>query len=208
MSNDIVIVDYHCGNPASIRNMLKKIGSLADISNDKETIKNAKKLILPGVGAFDHGMDQLEELDIISILEQKVIHDKTPILGICLGVQLFCHRSEEGKKKGLGWIDANVIRFDKSKIGTMNKIPHMGWAETHVAHENSLITSDGEVPRYYYVHSYHLQCHNQAQVLATATHGYEFVTAVEKDNILGVQFHPEKSHRFGMTLLKNFIENY
>jgi len=204
----IIIIDYHCGNPASIRNMLKKIGRPAEISSDPSIIKEATKLILPGVGSFDHGMQKLEEFNLLPVLQKRVVKDGVPILGICLGVQLFCLQSDEGSLAGLGWIDADVKKFDSLKLEKSDKVPHMGWAETRITRENKLIEPNDECPRYYYVHSYHLECRKPEQVIAHATHGYEFVTAVEKENIVGVQFHPEKSHRFGMSLLNNFVTNY
>ena len=204
----ISIIDYGCGNPVSIRNMLKKIGYSAEISSDPKVIAASDKLILPGVGSFDHGMAKLEEFSLLPILNERVIEDKIPMLGICLGVQLFCKMSEEGTRAGLNWIDADVVKFDQKRMCESGKIPHMGWADTHAVRQNKLIPSEDEVPRYYYVHAYHLDCRDDSQVLAKANHGYEFVAAVERDNILGVQFHPEKSHRFGMALLKNFVEKY
>ena len=204
----IVIIDYQCGNPASIHNMLKKIGCPAQISSDPTVIRASSKLILPGVGSFDHGMNKLEEFGLLPVLQERVAKDKIPILGICLGVQLFCARSDEGKRSGLGWIDANVVKFDSTRMRDTDKIPHMGWIDTYVSRATKLISSEDETPRYYFVHSYHLDCRNQSQIMATASHGYEFVAAVEKDNILGVQFHPEKSHRYGKELMKKFIEQY
>ena len=208
MNNNITIVDYGCGNSASIRNMLKKIGHPSIISSDPVIIAESDKLILPGVGSFDHGMKKLEEFDLISVLNERALTHKTPILGICLGVQLFCKKSDEGMREGLGWIDAEVVKFDRERLSDSQKVPHMGWGDTRVTRVNKLIASNDEIPRYYYVHSYHLDCRDQDLILSTATHGYKFVSSIEQGNILGVQFHPEKSHRFGMALLKNFAEKY
>lgn len=188
--------------------MLKKIGYPAQITNDVKVIQKADKLILPGVGSFDHGMNKLKEFDLLAVLHERVIKNGIPILGICLGAQLFCLRSDEGELEGLGWIDADVVKFDTKKMGNADKVPHMGWAEIQAVRENKLIDKQSESPRFYHVHSYHLNCHNPEQILATTHHGYDFVTVIEKENIVGVQFHPEKSHRFGMSLLTNFIENY
>jgi imidazole glycerol-phosphate synthase subunit HisH len=204
----ITIVDYGCGNPASIRNMLKKLGHDSVISDNYEQIADAYKLILPGVGAFDHGMQQLADLNIVEVLKIKVERENTPILGICLGVQLFCKQSEEGLAEGFGWIDAEVVRFDKTKLREIDKIPHMGWCDLTLTRDCRLFEGIDNAPRFYFVHSYHLNCSQTEQVSATASHGYEFTAAVEKDNIVGVQFHPEKSHRFGMALLNNFVINF
>jgi imidazole glycerol-phosphate synthase subunit HisH len=204
----ITIIDYGCGNPASIRNMLKKLGHDSVITDKSNQIADADKLILPGVGAFDHGMQQLADLNIAEILKKKVEQENTPILGICLGVQLFCNQSEEGQEKGFGWIDADVVRFDKERLREINKIPHMGWCDLTLTGDCRLFEGVDNTPRFYFVHSYHLDCNQAEQVSATAIHGYEFVAAVEKDNVAGVQFHPEKSHRFGMALLNNFVINF
>lgn len=188
--------------------MLKKSGFSAEISSDPMIISNADKLILPGVGSFDYGMRKLKELGLISVLNKCVIDNSVSILGICLGIQLFCNTSEEGVESGLGWINADVVKFNSERMESFQKIPHMGWAETQSHNENKLICLDEVIPRYYYVHSYHLDCHDRSLVLSTAKYGYEFVSAIQSGNIIGVQFHPEKSHRFGMALLKNFIEKY
>lgn len=188
--------------------MLKKIGYTSLISSDPDIIFSSDKLILPGVGSFNHGMAKLEEMNLLSVLNESVLINRTPILGICLGLQLFCNKSNEGDLPGLGWIDADVVSFNRELMGEFDKVPHMGWADTYSVHDNKLIISENEIPRYYYVHSYHLVCRQKSQILATVNHGYQFVSAIEYNNILGVQFHPEKSHRFGLLLLKNFIENY
>lgn len=209
LSNMLTIIDYKAGNVRSIQNMLKKIGYKSIISDKIEDIENADKLILPGVGAFDYGMEQLENSGLISILNKKVLQDKTPILGICLGVQLFTKGSDEGQKKGLAWFDAQTIKFDKTKLPSNYKIPHMGWNVISYNPDNKLFQNLHEVPpRFYFVHSFHLQVNNENDILATTNYGYEFAVGLEKENIVGVQFHPEKSHKFGMQVLRNFMENY
>jgi glutamine amidotransferase len=202
----IVIVNYGIGNLGSIANMLKKIGAKAVISSDPKIIAGAEKLILPGVGAFDHAMRSLTESGLIPVLERKVIQDKTPILGLCLGMQLLGKRSEEGQLPGLGWIDAETVRFkfDQSTMSHL-KVPHMGWNELEICQSHPLFAGL-ETPRFYFVHSYHVLCDNQENILAIANYGYGFTSAIGRENILGVQFHPEKSHRFGMQLLKNYAE--
>lgn len=199
----IVIVDYKMGNVGSILNMLKKIGVNAIISSDTEEIKNAEKLILPGVGSFDPGMENLKRFGLLSILNEKVIKDKTPVLGLCLGMQLFSQKSEEGISEGLGWIDAEVKKF---KFGNNSlKIPHMGWNTISILKNDILLSDMPEESRFYFVHSYHVDCKNN-EILATTNYGYDFPSIIKKENIIGVQFHPEKSHKYGMKMLKNFAE--
>lgn len=202
----IVIIDYGVGNLGSILNMLKRIGEPAIISSNINDIQNASKLILPGVGAFDYGMEQLGKYDLIGVLNEKVLIGKTCILGICLGAQLLAQKSEEGEKKGLGWIDMEVVRFNNDKMPVDLKIPHMGWNDINTKKESPLFKGMHEEPRFYFVHSYHLMLKESDVILTTTQYGYEFVSAIEKDNIIGVQFHPEKSHKFGMKFLKNFVE--
>ena len=204
----MVIIDYNIGNLGSILNMLKKVGATAIISSDISEIEKADKLILPGVGSFDYGMEQIEKTGLIELLNEKVLDKKTPVLGICLGAQLLACNSEEGQKKGLGWIDMEVIKFNKDKIAPELKIPHMGWNEVKIKRESPLFRDVYDEPRYYFVHSYHFMPKNSNDILTTSLYGYEFVSAIEKDNIVGVQFHPEKSHKFGMRILKNFAELY
>jgi imidazole glycerol-phosphate synthase subunit HisH len=202
----IVIVDYGMGNLGSIFNMLKYLKTDAMISSKLSDIENAEKLILPGVGAFDNGMNNLQNLDLISCLEKKVLNQKTPILGICLGMQLLTKKSEEGRLSGLGWIDAETVRFSLSK-GTNNlKVPHMGWNSVAIRNANSLFRNMDENSKFYFVHSYHVVCHHEEDILTTTHHGIDFVSAFQSRNIFGVQFHPEKSHRFGMNLFNNFIQ--
>jgi imidazole glycerol-phosphate synthase subunit HisH len=200
-----IIIDYGCGNPASIRNMLQKIGTRSEISADADTIRAADRIIFPGVGAFDYGAERIATLGIADALEERVRREGAPLLGICVGMQLLARRSDEGVLPGLGWIDGDVIAFDRSRLGPTDKVPHMGWSDLSVQRPAGLFEGFHEHPRFYFVHSFHLVCDRQADIAATAHHGYDFCAAVAKDNIWGVQFHPEKSHRFGMTLLRKFI---
>lgn len=208
----ITIIDYGAGNIKSIQNMLKKIGVSAIISNQAEKVERAEKIILPGVGHYDHGMKNLKTSGLLEVLNQKVQEEKCPILGICLGAQLLGDSSEEGVEKGLGWISMQVVKFDKSRLGEKLKVPHMGWSKISKSKSRGqekveggdLFEELGEDARFYFVHSYHMLPKNESDILATTTYGYEFVSAVQHKNIYGVQFHPEKSHQFGMQLLKNF----
>lgn len=188
--------------------MLNHLGIPSQISNDEEVISQAEKLILPGVGHFDYGMQQLKASGLIPLLSKKVLEDKTPILGICLGVQLFTGSSEEGTGQGLGWIKGKTIAFDKTRLASNQKIPNMGWTEVANYNQSKLFENMPEEPRFYFVHSYHLKLNNPADCLVTSNYGYEFAAGIEHENILGVQFHPEKSHKYGMKLLENFAKNY
>ncbi|AXI54106.1 imidazole glycerol phosphate synthase subunit HisH [Sulfitobacter sp. JL08] len=201
-----LIIDYGCGNPASIGNMLKKIGIRSEISADADAIRTADSVIFPGVGAFDYGAERIMSLGIAEALEERVRGAGIPLLGICVGMQLLARKSEEGALPGLGWIEADVVAFDKSRLGKSDKVPHMGWADLSVRKPSGLLHDFHEDPRFYFVHSFHFSCDHEEDVAATAHHGYDFCAAIARDNIWGVQFHPEKSHRFGMALFRNFIE--
>ncbi len=200
----LVIVDYGVGNLGSILNMLKKIGVKAAVSSRGAEIAAADKLILPGVGAFDSGMAALDRSGLIPLLSKKVMQEKIPVLGICLGMQLLTRRSAEGKLPGLGWIDGETVKFSFPNQREL-KIPHMGWNGVSVRREDPLFCNMPDDPRFYFVHSYHVVCKDARDVAATTQYGYDFTSAVAKGNMYGVQFHPEKSHKFGMKLLENFV---
>ena len=204
----ISIVDYNMGNVGSIRNMLRKIGAESVITSDIDEISRASKLILPGVGAFDNGMIHIERMGMLDVLNEMVLQRRIPVLGICLGMQLITRRSAEGELPGLGWIEADTVRFKFDRQTENAKIPHMGWNVARPRHCDTLFKGleDLDETAFYFVHSYHVLCDDEGDVLATAMHGYEFACAIEKGNILATQFHPEKSHRYGMQLLKNFVE--
>ncbi len=202
----IIIIDYKAGNILSVQNMLKKLGFKALISSDIEIIAQADKVILPGVGHFGYGMQQLSDLNLIDILHQKANIDKVPFLGICLGAQLLTQSSEESDKAGLGYFESKTIKFNSLKHPI--KIPNMGWNEVYLLKKNNILFHNlhPTESRFYFVHSYHFLSSNEEEILATANYGYNFTCALNKENIFGVQFHPEKSHKFGMTLLKNFLD--
>ncbi len=204
----IVIIDYGMGNLGSILNMLKKIGApAAMISSSPKDIEKADKLILPGVGAFDTGMQRLRETGLMDLLNEKVLRGGTPTLGVCLGMQLITRGSEEGELPGLGWLDAETIRFRFDPKASGPRIPHMGWNTVTVLREGNLFKDMYPEPRFYFVHSFHVACRNPDDVLATTEYGYAFASAVQQDHLMGVQFHPEKSHKFGMRLYRNFVES-
>lgn len=184
--------------------MLNKIGVKAIITSDKNEIEKSDRLILPGVGAFDFGMEELNKSGLAEVIRYLVLSERKPILGICLGAQLMGNFSEEGKLPGLGLVDMKVIRFRSEKMKSGLKIPHMGWDEVIFNKKSKLIDNFAENPRFYFVHSFHFVMANEADILCTSEHSYPFTAAFECDNIAGVQFHPEKSHKFGIQLLKNF----
>jgi imidazole glycerol-phosphate synthase subunit HisH len=199
----VVIIDYQVGNINSIVNMLKKLGISAIVSNQSSDLLVADRLILPGVGAFDHGIRNLQALNLDRILYQAVIINKIPLLGICLGMQLLLNASEEGQLAGLGWINGHCRRFNLQQMNASLKIPHMGW---NLIQYISSINPSSESQRFYFVHSYHADCDSK-YIVATTKYGYNFPAIIKNKHIIGAQFHPEKSHRFGMNFLKSFIES-
>jgi glutamine amidotransferase len=201
----LVIADYGVGNLASIKNMLKKAGFDALISAKESDILEADKLILPGVGAFNTCARKLEESGLIKVLNIKALKEKIPVLGICVGLQLLFAGSEEGELPGLGWVDGKVVKF-KSDLLNGLKIPHMGWTEVKLTKPSLLFKDMYEEPRFYFVHSYYPEVKNPDDALLFADYGYPFVAAVQHENIMGVQFHPEKSHKYGLKLLGNFLK--
>lgn len=202
----LTIVDFGVGNLGSIENMLKKIGCESRISSDPDVIASASKIILPGVGAFDQGMRSLRERNLEGILRVKALEERIPILGICLGMQMLGHASEEGVEPGLGWIDARCKRFGGEGWDTKLKVPHMGWNTIRHPRDNPLLAGLPDLPRFYFVHSYHLVCSDESIVSGITQYGIAFTSMVQSRNICGVQFHPEKSHRFGLALFRNFVE--
>lgn len=200
----IIIIDYHAGNPNSVKNMIKKIGYDSEVSSYPALIGKAEKIIIPGVGRFDYGIGKLMELGLIEILNSKALIEKVPILGICLGFQLMTHKSEEGEEMGLGWLKADTMKFP-SKNGQL-KVPHMGWDKVDYKKESYLFKYFIGDARFYFVHSYFVKAYDDSDEIGTTDYGCPFTSAMQNGNIFGVQFHPEKSHKFGMQLLKNFIE--
>ena len=200
----ITIIDYGMGNLGAMRNMLKRIEVLAQIESDPETIRKAEKIILPGVGAFDAAMERIcTAPGLREVLNHKALRECVPVLGVCLGMQLFTQSSEEGVLPGLGWIAGTTHRFPRQE-GL--KVPHMGWNIAQLASPSRLTTEVGGESGYYFVHSYFVKVDDPAHSLMRTHYGFDFDSAIGKDNIYGVQFHPEKSHRFGMQILRNFAE--
>jgi len=202
----IVIVDYGVGNLGSIINMLKKAGTKAIASSDPKVLDQAEKLILPGVGAFDAGMNKLNESGIVPLLNHLALEKKVPFLGLCLGLQLMTKRSEEGLADGLGWLDADTIRFKFDSENSHLKVPHMGWNTLHIRRSHPLFADFEPDARFYFVHSFYVHSRDPEIVLAETEYGGQFHSVLAQGNIMGAQFHPEKSHKYGLRLLKNFAE--
>jgi len=203
------IVDYGVGNIASIVKMLQKAGAHVQLTDDPGVVLAAERLILPGVGAFDSCASALRSKEgLIEAITEKVAGLGCPLLGICVGMQLLVSNSEEGECAGLGLIEGTARRFDFGEIPSRAalRVPHMNWAPVEFAPASRLFSSDQLHRRFYFVHSYHVVCANIDHVSAWATYGYRFAAAVERGNIFGVQFHPEKSHRFGLELFRRFLQ--
>lgn len=201
----IVIVDYGMGNLGSIQNMLKKVGVSANFSRSPDDLIQADRLILPGVGSFDAGMYQLSDRGYIGTLEHLVLERGKPILGICLGMQLFTQNSEEGRRPGLGWINAETRRLILPDSETRLKTPHMGWSSIKVKKHTPLFPESDAFRRFYFVHSFHVVCADADDILSTSWHGLEFTSSICRGNIFGCQFHPEKSHRYGIDMFRDFL---
>lgn len=199
----ITVIDYGMGNIGSVLNMLKRIGVEATASRDPQGIRDASRIILPGVGAFGQAMANLAEQGLIGPLRDRVERDRVPLLGICLGMQLLLESSEEGDAPGFGWVPGRVVRFRFEEGSQGLKVPHMGWNVLETTRENPILPATDEERRFYFVHSYHAQCAEEHGI-GRSVYGYPFTCAVMKGNVLGVQFHPEKSHAFGMELLRRF----
>ena len=201
----VVVVNAGIGNLGAIPNMLKRLGTTARITADAGEIAAAGRIILPGVGAFDAAMQSLVDLGLIEVLNHKALDERVPILGVCLGMELLGAGSEEGRLPGLGWIAGRAIRFQPDDDGPPLRIPHMGWNYVRPTDSGALFAELGASPRFYFAHSYHLVCDDQADVAGMTRYGHPFVSAVHRGNISGIQFHPEKSHRFGLQVFRNFL---
>jgi len=199
----LTVVDYDSGNVGSVMNMLKRLNIPSTRSSDPQEIAGAERLILPGVGAFDAAMTKLISLDIDTALREAVTVRRTPILGICLGMQLLTRGSEEGDFPGFGWLaaEARLFRFDQTN---RHRVPHMGWNVVRRNSSHLLFGPEDLEKRFYFAHSYHVDCDNESDVIGLTTYGYDFVSVVGRNHVLGAQFHPERSHRFGMEFLERF----
>jgi imidazole glycerol-phosphate synthase subunit HisH len=201
----IVIVNLGIGNIISVKNMLYKIGFDSTTANNGEELSEASKIIMPGVGSFDSAMKNIDNLGFRKILNEKVLDEKVPILGICLGMQIMTRKSEEGNLNGLSWIDGEAKKFDFTATEKSLKSPHMGWNYVQVIKKSPLFPTTDNEQRFYFVHSYFVELNTEEQIISTNTYyGRQFISSFCKENIYGVQFHPEKSHKYGFTVLENF----
>ena len=201
----IVVIDYGMGNLHSVAKALKRIHVDTKISSDAADISSAHKLILPGVGHYKREMENLRDLGIIDVLNKSVIDNKIPILGICLGMQLFTKHSEEGDVEGLGWLDAKTVKFSFENQ-TKFRIPHIGWNTIHMENKSPLFDNIKDSESFYFVHSYYVTCEIQVEITSHTEYGCRFTSSIAKENIFATQFHPEKSHDQGLAVLKNFID--
>lgn len=200
----IGIINYGLGNIKAFENIFRRLNIPVVILSNKSQFEEVDKLILPGVGAFDHAMKTFSDSGMREITEKKVLLEKLPVIGVCVGMQMLANSSDEGKLPGLGWIDGVVKKFDVSQIQFTTHLPHMGWNDVRMIKENSIFTDFPANPIFYFLHSYYFQAHSPADSIATSDYGITFTAAVNNNNIYGVQFHPEKSHSYGVKLLENF----
>jgi len=200
----ITIINYGLGNINAFVNVYKKLGIEIKIASSVNDLTRATKIILPGVGAFDYAMSRLNESGMRTTLDQMVLHENIPVLGICVGMQMLALTSEEGILPGLGYIDGVVRKFNESKMTAKLNLPHMGWNDITPIHGSKLFENLEDQSIFYFLHSYYIECNSPQDAIAKADYGGEFVCAVNHNNIFGVQFHPEKSHQYGIQLLKNF----
>jgi glutamine amidotransferase len=202
----IAIIDYGLGNIRAFANIFKNLGAPFKIASTQTDLQDARKILLPGVGAFDHAMERLEASGMHDTLNELVLERKVPVLGICIGMQILARSSEEGTRTGLSWIDGVVRRLHAEEGAPKVMLPHMGWNNVEPTGDNPLLRGMSEDGAFYFLHSYYFQCDNTGNVIAETDYGGRFACAVNSNNIYGVQFHPEKSHKNGIRLLKNFAE--
>ena len=202
----ITIIDYGLGNMFAFQNVYKRLGMPVTIARTPDELAGATKLILPGVGAFDHAMLLFERSGLRGPVEEMVLNRRVPVIGVCVGMQILADSSEEGELRGLGWIPGRVRRFDESTLSQATHLPHMGWNDVQPTISGGLFSNLERDARFYFLHSYYYEPASQTSVIAVADYGQSFACAVNQQNVYGVQFHPEKSHHFGAQLLKNFGE--
>ena len=202
----ITLIDYGVGNIFAFQNVYKRLDIPTKIANSIQDLNGAKKLILPGVGSFDYAMKQLNDSGMRERLDELVLEEKVPVIGICVGMQMMGNHSEEGKMDGLKWIDSEILKFDESLINQRTKLPHMGWNDVSPSSNHPLFYGLGKDAIFYFLHSFYFKCNNEKESIAKSEYGISFSSAVNRDNIYGIQFHPEKSHHYGEQLLNNFAK--
>lgn len=202
----IAIIDYGLGNVKAFATVYTKLNIPYKVVRQSNKLLDASKIILPGVGAFDYAMQRLEESGLKDVLNDLVLKNKIPVLGVCVGMQMLANSSEEGKLPGLGWIDGTVKRFESTTMQSNIFIPHMGWNDINIVKKNRLLIDLDESTRFYFLHSYYFYCNNNENKIAETDYGMVFDCVVNHENVYGVQFHPEKSHQWGVQILKNFAE--
>ena len=202
----ITIIDYGLGNIRAFVNVYERLNIKTRVAHSADDLKAASKIILPGVGAFDHAMSQLNQSGMRKELEKQVFINKVPVIGICVGMQILAKSSDEGILPGLGWIDGIVKIFDASKINYKTRLPHMGWNTIRPVNDNPLMLGFNAESRFYFLHSYYFVCNNAENVISTTEYGITYASAINRENIFGIQFHPEKSHSNGIQLLHNFAK--
>ncbi|WP_418637676.1 imidazole glycerol phosphate synthase subunit HisH [Winogradskyella sp.] len=202
----ITIIDYGVGNINAFVNVYKRLNVPTKIAKTSADLETAKKIILPGVGHFDHAITELKKSGMRERLDELVMVEKTPVIGICVGMQMMGNSSEEGELEGLKWIDATIRKFDETKIKQVTRLPHMGWNDVHPVVSHPLFKGLEKDALFYFLHSYYFECTNATDILATSEYGGKFVCAAHHENVYGIQFHPEKSHHYGELLLHNFAK--
>ena len=200
----ITLIDYGVGNIFAFQNVYKRLDIPTKIAKTHEDLSDAKKLILPGVGSFDYAMGQLNASGMREKLDELVVEKKVPVIGICVGMQMMGNRSDEGKLEGLKWIDSEILKFDENLIHQRTKLPHMGWNDVVPVKNHPIFIGLEEDAIFYFLHSFYFKCNNPEESIAVSDYGISFSSAVNRENIFGIQFHPEKSHQFGERLLHNF----
>ncbi len=202
----ITIIDYGVGNVKAFLNTYKKLGIKVSVAQNPNDIRAAEKLILPGVGHFDYAMQCFFNSGMMEITNEIVLNRKTPILGVCVGMQMLAKSSDEGRLPGLGWVNADVLKFDSAQSSEFGRLPHMGWNDVISQKENPLLLDLETNAKFYFLHSYYFNCMDSEDSVAISHYGFDFTSIINHQNIYGVQFHPEKSHHFGVQLLKNFAK--
>ncbi|MGI9581163.1 imidazole glycerol phosphate synthase subunit HisH [Chryseobacterium sp. RRHN12] len=202
----ITIIDYGVGNINAFVNVYKRVDVPVKVAKTKEDLEGAQKLILPGVGHFDHAMTQLNNSGMREKLDELVLNQKVPVIGICVGMQMMANRSDEGIMEGLKWIDATVKKFDETKIQQVTRLPHMGWNDVKPVKDVGLFEGLQDNSIFYFLHTYYFECNNSEDIMAVTEYGGEFASAAHHENKFGIQFHPEKSHHYGEILLHNFAK--